>query len=83
MASRRKNPLRAKRPEAFGEERMIEDDQEMQVPSSFHTGSGRRSRLRWLAGVDLETCGIWEGADEWPWYVVLPFTFQAVDHIFA
>ena len=27
--------------------------------------------------------GIWEGADEWPWYVVLPFTFQAVDHIFA
>ena len=21
---------------------------------------------------------IWEGADEWPWYIALPFTFKVV-----
>ncbi|KIM84707.1 hypothetical protein PILCRDRAFT_393899 [Piloderma croceum F 1598] len=62
LAGRRKNPPCASRPDpaktiesGSSEENMMEDDQEMQIPSDFHTGSSRRSRLRWLADVDLET----------------------------
>lgn len=43
LASRRKNPLERN------------PDQEIENPSSFHPGSGRRSGLRWLADADLET----------------------------
>jgi hypothetical protein len=49
LASRRKNPLRATRPDPAKTIESEEDDQEMQIPSSFHAGSSRRSRLRWLA----------------------------------
>ena len=62
LASRCKNTPRAKRldPEKIieresSEQRIEDDDQEMQFPSGFHMGSSRRSRLRWLADVDLET----------------------------
>jgi hypothetical protein len=62
LASRRNNPVAPTRPDpakAIGgessEERIIEGDQEMQTTSGFYAGSSRRSRLHWLAEVDLET----------------------------
>ncbi|KAF8631722.1 hypothetical protein AX15_002227 [Amanita polypyramis BW_CC] len=57
LAGWRKNPPRAKRldpAKAIGRV-PSEDGQEMQIPSSSHVGSSRRSRLRWLADVNLET----------------------------
>ena len=62
LASRRKNPPHDGRPDpaktvevGSGEESMVEDHQEMKIPSDFPAGSSRHSRLRWLQSVDLET----------------------------
>jgi hypothetical protein len=62
LAGRRENSPRTAGPDPMkaieresSEESMIVDDQEMQIPSDSRAVSGRRSRLRWLAGVDLET----------------------------
>jgi len=59
LAGRRKNPPRAGRSDSktaiereSSEESII---QEMPIPSRSHAVSSRRSRLRWLADVDLET----------------------------
>jgi hypothetical protein len=62
LANRQINPPCTARPDTTktieresGEESTIEDDQEMQIPSNSRAMSSRRSRLRWLADVDLET----------------------------
>ena len=62
LADRRKQPTRGARPDPAktierdsSEESMIEDDQDTPVPSDSCAVSSRRSRLRWLASVDLET----------------------------
>jgi hypothetical protein len=58
VANRRKNPPhtgRLKATESKSSAEMVEDDQDMQIPSGLHGVLSRRRRLRWLKDMDLET----------------------------